>query len=197
LAKGRSQDASQDPIDLELVVSCQNGRMECFSELVDRYQARIYNVAYRMVHNREEAEDITQETFINVYRALDTFKGNRFSPWIYKIASNLCLDHLRRRKPATVSIDAPIGPEGDMTREIAGETGRPEDETMTAALGLDIQRAIDRLPEKYRTVTVLRHIEDLTYDEIAEALSLPLGTVKTRLFRAREMLRTHLAETLK
>jgi len=190
LAKGRDSDA----IDLELVASCQNGRMECFAELVERYQTRIYNLAYRMVLNREEAEDITQEAFLNVYRALDSFKGDRFSPWIYKIASNLCLDHLRRRRPPTVSIDAPVGPEGDMTREIADKTNQPEDEAMAADLGLDVQRAIGRLPEKYRTVAVLRHIEDLTYEEIAEILSLPLGTVKTRLFRAREMLRVHLAD---
>lgn len=191
-----AQDPRQDAIDLRLVESCQQGRMECFAELVERYRTRIYNMAYRMVHSREEAEDITQEAFLNVYRALGSFKGERFSPWIYKIASNLCLDYLRRRRPPMVSLDAPVGPEGDMQREVADETALPEEEALADALGSDVQRAIDSLPEKYRTVAVLRHIEDLAYEEIAEILSLPLGTVKTRLFRAREILRVRLADRL-
>lgn len=168
--------------------------MERFGDLVARYHARIYNMAYRMLHSREEAEDITQETFLNVFRALDAFKGERFSPWVYKIASNLCLDYLRRRRPVMVSLDAPIGPDGDMSREIADETALPEEAALAGALGLDVQKAIDGLPPKYRTVVVLRHIEDLSYEEIAEVLGLPLGTVKTRLFRAREILRVSLSE---
>lgn len=184
-----AQSPEQDAVDLRLVERCQQGRLEHFGELVARYQTRIYNMAYRMVHSREEAEDITQETFLNVYRALGTFRGDRFSPWIYKIASNLCLDYLRRRRPATVSLDAPVGPEGDIPREIADETFLPEEAALIGSLGLDVQQAIDRLPDKYKSVLVLRHIEDLTYEEIAEILNLPLGTVKTRLFRARENLR--------
>lgn len=189
-----AQSPEQDAIDLRLVERCQQGRLEYFGGLVERYQTRIYNMAYRMLGNREEAEDVTQETFINVYRALRTFKGERFSPWIYKIASNLCLDQLRRRRPPTVSLDAPIGPEGDMPREIADDTELPEDVALAGVLGLDVQRAIDSLPEKYRTVVVLRHIEDLSYEEIADVLGLPLGTVKTRLFRARESLRVLLRD---
>lgn len=188
-----AQGSDQDRIDLRLIELCQQGRTEFFGDLVSRYQARIYNLAYRMLHSREEAEDITQETFLNVYRALATFKGERFSPWVYKIASNLCLDHLRRRRPNTVSLDAPVGPDGDLRREVADEALLPEDSLLAGDLGFDVQRAIDALPPKYRTVVVLRHIEDLTYEEIAEVLGLPLGTVKTRLFRARETLRLRLA----
>jgi RNA polymerase sigma-70 factor (ECF subfamily) len=186
------QTPDQDAVDLRLIELCQRGRLEHFGELLARYQARIYNMAYRMLHSREEAEDITQETFLNVYRALATFKGDRFSPWVYKIASNLCLDHLRRRRLNTVSLDAPVGPEGDMSREIADETQLPEEQALAEALGSDVQKAIDALPPKYRSVVVLRHIEDLAYEEIAVVLALPLGTVKTRLFRAREMLRIRL-----
>lgn len=186
----------QDEIDLCLVERCQQGHADAFRELVDRYQARIFNMAYRMLHNREEAEDITQEAFLNVFRAIDSFKGDRFSPWIYKIASNLCLDYLRRRRLPTVSLDAPVKADMDVAREIADNTSLPEEEALSEALGLDIQRAIDSLPERYRVVTVLRHIEDLTYEEIAEVLGIPLGTVKTRLFRAREMLRARLGDSL-
>lgn len=188
------QASEQDQIDLRLIELCQQGHTEFFGDLVARYQTRIYNMAYRMLHSREEAEDITQETFLKVFRALATFKGDRFSPWIYKIASNLCLDYLRRRRPSTVSLDSPVGPDGDIPREIADETRLLEDTVLAGALGFDVQRAIDALPPKYRTVVVLRHIEDLTYEEIADILALPLGTVKTRLFRAREILRLRLAE---
>jgi len=181
---------------LRLVERCQRGHADAFRELVDRYQARIFNMAYRMLHNREEAEDITQEAFLNVFRAIDSFKGDRFSPWIYKIASNLCLDHLRRRRLPTVSLDAPVNADMDVAREIADNTSLPEEEALSEALGIDIQRAIDSLPERYRVVTVLRHIEDLSYEEIAEVLGIPLGTVKTRLFRAREMLRERLSDSL-
>ncbi|RJQ08627.1 MAG: sigma-70 family RNA polymerase sigma factor [Bacillota bacterium] len=189
-----SQPSDQDRTDLVLVERCQQGQVEYFGDLVARYQSRIYNMAYRILHNREEAEDITQETFLNVYRALDSFKGDRFSPWIYKIASNLCLDYLRRRRPSVVSLDAPVGPDGDITREMADETRSPEDAALADALGSHVQRAIDSLPPKYRAVVVLRHMQDLAYEEIADALGLPLGTVKTRLFRAREILRVRLAE---
>lgn len=188
------QTPDQDRTDLRLVEWCQKGRLEHFGDLVARYQARLYSLAYRMLHSHEEAEDVVQETFLNVYRALATFKGDRFSPWIYKIASNLCLDYLRRRRPNTVSLDAPGGPDGDMTREIADGTPLPEEAALAEALGLDVQEAIDTLPPKYRSVVVLRHVEDLAYEEIAEVLNLPLGTVKTRLFRAREMLRVRLSD---
>ncbi len=173
---------------------CQEGHLEEFGDLVSRYQSRLYSMAYRMLHNHEEAEDVVQETFLNVYRALASFKGDRFSPWIYKIASNLCLDYLRRRRPGNVSLDAPVGPDGDIPREIADGTRLPEEAALAEALGLDVQRAIDTLPPKYRSVVVLRHVEDLAYEEIAEILVLPLGTVKTRLFRAREMLRVRLSD---
>lgn len=186
----------QDAIDLRLVERCQRGHADAFRELVDRYQTRIFNMAYRMLHDREEAEDITQEAFLNVFRAIDSFKGDRFSPWIYKIASNLCLDRLRRRRLPTVSLDAPVNADMDVAREIADSTSLPEEEALSEALGVDIQRAIDSLPERYRVVTVLRHIEDLSYEEIAEVLGIPLGTVKTRLFRAREMLRARLSDSL-
>lgn len=188
------QTPDQDRIDLSLIERCQKGHLESFGELVARYQMRLYNLAYRILHSHEEAEDVVQETFLNVFRALPNFKGDRFSPWVYKIASNLCLDFLRRRRPNTVSLDAPVGEDGEMIREIPDEAGLPEETALAEALGLDIQKAIDSLPPKYRAVIVLRHVEDLTYEEIADILNLPLGTVKTRLFRAREMLRARLAD---
>jgi len=187
-------DPERDRKDVRLLEQCRQGHLEAFGELVERYRVRIYNLAYRMLHSREEAEDVTQETFLNVYRSLGNFRGERLAPWIYKIASNLCLDHLRRRRPS-VSLDERSGEDDDTAREIADRTCVPEDEALAAALGEDIQRAIDSLPPKYRSVVVLRHIEDLPYEDIAEVLGVPLGTVKTRLFRAREMLRVRLDGT--
>lgn len=159
---------------------------DAFAELVARYQDRIYNYAYRMTGSREDAQDLAQETFIRVYTHLDRFRvEERFSPWIYRITTNLCLNHLKRRKrnipllPDSADFDGPVSP--DNALEASEER-------------LILQQAILSLPEHYRAVILLRHVEELSYDEIAQATELPLGTVKTRLFRARELLQHQLRD---
>jgi RNA polymerase sigma-70 factor (ECF subfamily) len=180
--------------DEDLVRQARTGSEEAFAELVARYKDKIYNLGFRMLGNREEAEDVAQETFLHTYRALDSFRvEERFSPWIYKIASNLCLDRLRKQRYAVASLDEPVGPDGDIPQQVADWSSSPDKVYEISEIRQDTQRAISALPPKYKVVVVLRHLQDLTYDEIAKVLNIPQGTVKTRLFRAREILRRKLS----
>lgn len=180
--------------DEELVRRSLNGDQRAFAEIVNRYRDKIYNLGYRMLGSREEAEDVTQETFLHTFRALASFRlKERFSPWIYKIASNLCLDRLRKNRHPVSSLDEPIGPEGDIAQQVPDWTHAPDKVYEQTEVREDTQGAISKLPPKYKVVVVLRHLHDLSYQEIAETLGIPQGTVKTRLFRAREILRRKLA----
>lgn len=176
--------------DESLVARCQAGDLSAFPILVERYKDPIYNLAYRMLRQREEAEDAAQEAFLHVFRSLGRFSTDqRFSPWIYKIASNLCLDRLRKRRGVVLSLDAPVSAESDVARELPDWRDNPERAAENTELKSTVQAAVEGLPERYRMIVILRHMHDLSYEEIAEATGLPLGTVKTRLFRARELLR--------
>ena len=159
-----------------------------FEALVHRYQTRLYNLAYRLTGDREEAEDLTQEALVRAYSALPTFrKGERFSPWVYKILVNLCISFLRRKKPQVpLDVDAPI-----MDRSLTPEQALDKKEIQDT-----VQKAIMSLPAQYRAAILLRHQQDLSYAEIAQALGLPIGTVKTHLFRAREMLHRLLSKEI-
>ncbi|MDQ7793462.1 MAG: sigma-70 family RNA polymerase sigma factor [bacterium] len=191
-AVGRTEVDAAGNSDEHLIRRAQDGDTAAFAELVRRYQDRIHNLAYRMLSRREEAEDVAQETFLHVYRSMASFRGERFSSWVYKIASNLCLDYLRKHRARLLSLDAPAEAESDLHREIPDSGHLPEDLVTQAELAGDVQRAIATLPPKYRLVVVLRHFYDLSYEEIVQVSNLPLGTVKTRLFRARDLLRKRL-----
>ena len=185
---------SGEVTDEVLIGRAQTGDVRAFAELVQRYKDPMYNLAYRMLRDRQEAEDIAQETFLHVFRALSRFQmGERFSPWVYRIATNLCLDKLRRNKGRSVSLDAPMGPESDVHFQVADPGDGPDLALELSELRDDVQRAVDALPERYRAIVILRHLHDRSYEEIAEIVDLPLGTVKTRLFRAREILRRWLS----
>jgi RNA polymerase sigma-70 factor (ECF subfamily) len=176
-----------------LAERCQSGDAEAFGQLVERYKKRVFNLALRMLRNHDDAEDIAQETFLHVFRAIRSFRiDQRFSTWIYKVASNLCIDLLRRRRHPTVSLDAPLRDSEDLHREIPDWSSAPSEVYDHVELHTDLQRVIDRLPPRYRLVIVLRHTQDLSYEEIAAITEMPLGTVKTRLFRAREIMRRDL-----
>ena len=180
--------------DGELVISALSGREACFEELVRRYQRPIAAYVYRMVGNYDAALDLTQEVFIKVYNSLSRYRSEfKFSTWIYKIAHNAAIDHLRRhavREQALVT-----GPESER-REISIESRRltPEQESERKERRSEIEAVVQLLPTAYRELIVLRHSQDLSYDEIAEVTGLPLGTVKNRLFRAREAMRDQLLE---
>jgi RNA polymerase sigma-70 factor (ECF subfamily) len=183
--------------DEALMDRAQTGDVRAFAELVLRYQMPMFNLAYRMLRDRHEAEDVAQETFLHLFRAIERFHaGERFSPWLYRIAMNLCLDKLRRYRGAVVSLDAPVDAAGDLYRQVPDAAPGPAELVELGELKGNVQEAVDELPDHYRVVVILRHLHDLTYDEIARTLEMPIGTVKTRLFRAREMLRQRLSETV-
>ncbi|MGI8919231.1 MAG: RNA polymerase sigma factor [Pyrinomonadaceae bacterium] len=175
--------------DRELVATAATGVEGSFEELVRRYQRPISSYVYRMVGDYESALDLTQEIFIKVYGSLSRYRPEfKFSTWIYKIAHNCAVDHLRRNSGRERSLLA--GLEGDHY-ELPIESGSlsPEQESERRERRLEIEFVVRSLPAAYRELIALRHSQDLTYEEIVEVTGLPLGTVKNRLFRAREMMR--------
>ena len=175
--------------DRELVAIAIDGFDGSFEELVRRYQRPISAYVYRMVGNYESALDLTQEIFIKVYNSLNRYRAEfKFSTWIYKIAHNAAVDHLRRT--ATREQPLVVGPEGD-SFDLPLESARlsPEQESERKERRGEIEAVVRALPANYRELIILRHSQDLSYEEIVDVTGLPLGTVKNRLFRAREMMR--------
>ena len=180
--------------DGELVQSALKGRETCFEELVRRYQRPIAAYVYRMVGDCDAALDLTQEVFIKVYNSLARYRSEyKFSTWIYKIAHNAAIDHLRRYAVREQALTNGFDVE---RREVSIESRRltPEQESERNERRSEIELVVQMLPAAYRELIVLRHSQDLSYDEIAEVTGLPLGTVKNRLFRAREAMRDHLLD---
>ena len=170
------------------------GDQNAFAELVELYKDKVFQICYRMLGNRHEAEDIAQEAFIRAFVNIETFNQKRkFSTWLFRIATNLCIDRIRKKKP-DYFLDAEVaGTEGlTMYSQVAADVQLPEDEVENMELQETIQLEISKLPEKYRSVIVLKYIEELPLQEISEILDLPLGTVKTRVHRGREALRKQL-----
>ncbi|SFF23736.1 RNA polymerase sigma-70 factor, ECF subfamily [Paenibacillus algorifonticola] len=170
------------------------GDQRAFAELVGLYQDKLFHMAYRMLSNRQEAEDVVQEAFMRVYRNLERYDETlKFSTWIYRIATNLCIDKLRKRKPV-YSLDAEsTDHEGlDGYSMIPSDNRTPESETLLSETQRIIHQAIDSLPPKYKTVMMLRYIEDLSLQEISEVMDIPVTTIKTRVHRGREFLRKKL-----
>jgi RNA polymerase sigma-70 factor, ECF subfamily len=175
--------------DGELVQTAIAGREASFEELVRRYQRPIAAYVYRMVGDYDSALDLTQEVFIKVYNSLARYRSEfKFSTWIYKIAHNAAIDHLRRYAVREQTLTGEFDGE---PRVIAIESRRltPEQESEREERRTEIESVVDELPSAYRELIVLRHSHDLSYDEIAEVTGLPLGTVKNRLFRARDAMR--------
>ena len=180
--------------DRDLVATAVSGVEGSFEELVRRYQRPISAYVYRMVGNYESALDLTQEIFIKVYSSLRRYRSEfKFSTWIYKIAHNAAIDHLRRT--ATREQSLVMGPEDDPF-DLPVESGRlsPEQESERKERRGEIESVVRTLPGNYRELIILRHSQDLSYEEIVEVTGLPLGTVKNRLFRAREMMRQQFVE---
>ena len=171
--------------DRELVRRFLAGDRAAFDRLVRRHEQRVYNVAYRMVGRTEDAKDVTQEAFITAFRKLQSFRGDAaFSTWIHRVTLNACYDLLRRRKRAPVL----LGDEND--------PGEPaEDPADRVASAIDVQRALVQVSQEFRAVLVLHDVQGLPYEEIAAALEVPVGTVKSRLHRGRVALGALLAGT--
>ncbi len=188
-----------DPISPQLIRDAIAGDQKAYAEIVHRYRNQIYSLILRMVRRREEAEDLTQETFIKAFNALASFNAEyAFSTWLYKIAVNNCIDHFRKKRLKTFPIDNPItAKDGELQREFPDQEAGPDAGLMEKERRLTIEEAIASLPEKYRQAIILRHAQDKSYEEIAVVLGIPIGTVKVRIFRAREMLKKKLRDQRK
>ncbi|MDP3775616.1 MAG: sigma-70 family RNA polymerase sigma factor [Gemmatimonadales bacterium] len=188
----------QSITDQEVVALARAGKEAAYRELLRRYQRPVFSLIYRMVRDRELAEDLAQDSFVKVLNALDSYQPEyKFSSWIFKIANNAAIDHLRRREIVTLSLDgAPGARTADEVEATALQAvDRSEsalDELEAKELGTSIEQAIARLRPEYRACILLRHVEGRAYEEIAATLDLPLGTVKTHIHRARHELREYL-----
>lgn len=180
--------AEQD--DVLLVTASKRGDQDAFARLVQRHQRRVFNLIFRMLQDYEEASEITQETFLAAWQALPSFRGDaRFSTWLYRIAYNSALKQLEQRKRDR---QLQTAMQAEQMLADAGNEGRVETELELHARQEFIRENLATLPAKYRVVLVLRHIQDLTYEEMAEILTVPIGTIKTHLFRARNLLKERL-----
>jgi len=177
--------------DEGLVEHIIEGHGEAFELLVRRHQGAIYNFLLRMVHDADEAMDLSQEVFLKVFSSLERFDPRyRFTTWMYRIASNTAIDLIRKRRPGSiVSLDAPVGDDSGAPRDVAGNAPTPDQFFQAHETKGRLEDAIRGLPDGYREVLLLRHQGERRYDEIARITGLPIGTVKNRIFRAREMLR--------
>ena len=181
--------------DADVVGLAQKGREVAYRELIRRYERPVFSLVYRMVRDRELAEDLTQDTFIRVLNHVDRYRPEfKFSSWLFKIANNVAIDHLRRRQLDTVSMEgSPHAATPEAVDATAFEVSVPQesalDELQARELGSAIEAAIGRLRPEYRACIMLRHVEGRSYEEIAATLDLPLGTVKTYIHRARHELR--------
>ncbi|MBS0662815.1 MAG: sigma-70 family RNA polymerase sigma factor [Verrucomicrobia bacterium] len=199
-----STKAQEVALDQVLVDRFKNGDQAAFNEMVSRYWDRIYAMVNQLLRNPEDAEEVTQDAFIRAHRGLANFRGDSaFSTWLYQIATNLARNRYwywwRRKRDKSVSFDAPVSADnpttlGDM---IAAEVETPDDITVTSEFVNRIGQGMEKLSAKHREILTLRNIKNLSYEEIAEILGISVGTVKSRIARARESLRAKLGEDFK
>jgi RNA polymerase sigma-70 factor (ECF subfamily) len=184
--------------DQEIVVLARQGREAAYRELIGRYQRPVFSLIYRLVRDREKSEDLAQDTFIKVLNALDRYDPTyKFSSWIFKIAHNTSLDHLRKKEPQTLSLEGSPHAETSSEQEASviqalSTEETPEDYAASRELGATLEVAIGKLRPEYRTAIIMCHVEGRPYEEIAETMGVPLGTVKTYIHRARNELKKEL-----
>ena len=175
--------AEQD--DLQLIAASKGGDQDAFAQLVQRYQRRVFNLVYRMLQQYEEANETTQETFLAAWQGLPAFRGDaRFATWLYRIAYNCSLKQLEQRK-RDKALQVALEAEQDNTKLTDTEMDVRDRQAL-------VREHLSHLPAKYRIVLILRHLQDMTYEEMAEILTMPIGTIKTHLFRARNLLKERL-----
>ena len=181
--------SAKEITDLELIASAIRGREDAFEGLVRRYQRPITSYIFRMLGDYEASLDVSQEVFTKVYNSLSRYSSEyKFSTWLYRIAHNAAIDHMRRNSVNPQSLETENA-DGTYQLQIECPKPGPEQDRERSEWRTEIDSVVKRLPSAYRELILLRHSQDLSYDEIAEVTGLPLGTVKNRLFRAREMMR--------
>ena len=170
------------------------GSQRAYTALSDRHRQAVYHIVYKIVRNEETARDLVQETFMKAFSSLASYRSEyRFSTWLYKIAANCSIDYLRKKRIDALSLDRPVETrDGTVELEVADYSYHPERDLERKQQRVSIEEAIDSLPPKYREVIVYRHKDDKSYEEIADLLNVPVGTVKARIFRARELLKKKL-----
>jgi RNA polymerase sigma factor (sigma-70 family) len=185
--------------DSELIRSAVAGDQDAYRRLMEKYRDAIFNLISRMISDKSEVNDLTQETFVKAFGSLHSFNHlYAFSTWLYKIASNTCIDYLRKKKLQTFSIHQSVDSEGDdYSYELPDRTFEADKEIISDQRSRVVNDAIEALPEKYRAVIKLRHMDEKNYDEIAEILDIPLGTVKAHIFRGRELLYKNLRKIIR
>jgi RNA polymerase sigma-70 factor (ECF subfamily) len=183
---------AQNEVDQALVKAAQSGDRQAFGKLVERYQRRVYALAFGIVRSREDAWDVAQEAFVKAYRNLDRYEGTAaFFTWLYRITYNLSIDVLREKsRRDQVGLDDNPNVEEALRRDGRGVDGHPEDMATRKELQAVLQSAMSRLSEKHRAIIVLREVEGLSYEEMADVLGISKGTVMSRLFHARQNLQT-------
>ncbi|HOX26588.1 MAG TPA: sigma-70 family RNA polymerase sigma factor [Candidatus Krumholzibacteria bacterium] len=181
--------------DLKTIRRCKLGEEDAFQEILARYRAPIYNLCWRMTRNDEDARDLAQEIFIKTFTLLDRFDEQfAFSSWLFRIATNHCIDHLRRHRLRFLSVERDGGGDDEEAEMQIAAVGPEPDVELERREALErLEEVIGELPPHYRVITLLRHDQQLSYEEIAESLRLPLGTVKARIHRARNMIQQLLA----
>jgi RNA polymerase sigma-70 factor, ECF subfamily len=197
----KAQDVALDRL---LVDRFRQGDQSAFEQMVSRYWGRIYAMVHQLLRNPEDAEEVTQDTFIRAHRGLVNFRGeSAFSTWLYQIATNLARNRYwywwRRRRDQTVSFDQSIGGDNETTlaEVIPAELETPEDATITREFVNRIAECMGKLSPKHREILVLRNVKNLSYEEIAQILQISVGTVKSRIARARESLRAKMGDEFK
>lgn len=181
--------------DEELVAKSRDGDIDAFEELVHRYERKIYTIAYRLIGNRDDANDLAQEAFLKAFQGIKNFRGEAsFQTWLCRITTNVCRDEIRKRcrKPVDHLDDAIILDEGEVTRQVATQEPGPEELFEQKELSEQIQKIINTLSPDFRLALVLRDIQGFSYEEISEQLDCSLGTVKSRISRARSYLKEKL-----
>ncbi|MDI3533885.1 MAG: polymerase sigma-70 factor, subfamily [Thermosediminibacterales bacterium] len=176
----------------QLIKKCQEGNLQAFSKLVKLYEKKVFNIAYRMLGDYEEAGDVSQEVFLRIYKSIESFKGNSsLATWIYRVTTNMCIDQLRRKKGKQIySLDEPIETDyGKLYPEAPDASDTPEEQVLKKDVQKLIKKSLEKLPEEQRIVIVLRDIQGFSYNDIAEITGCSLGTVKSRINRGRKALK--------
>lgn len=190
------ETGSAEYVDTDLVRDAKHGDIAVFERLFAKYQKRVYNLIYRMVGNETDASDLTQDVFVRVYNSLGRLKSeDAFFAWVRTVATNICRDHFRKmgRSIRACSLDEKVSlDDGEVEREVADDSGNPARLLERQDLQEAVQRAIDSLSAEHRTLVVLHHIEGMDLKDIARELRIPVGTVKSRLARARDELKRKL-----